>query len=205
MTPINAEDYSSGGLFPFNTGYSVYAGDCTENKPPSSVLTEEEANHEGTAIVNNGETTKVRVPMSYVNLSVYSGTESTHGTLETTGETKNKNEPYAVKLTNRGLAKECKVTPNNAAKEESYTHLQHVLTTKESTTHAGHLQAPFQPFGKFELCMWSKEQKKTYSFSYENTTVAGVTKGIYLSASGSKFGTVKEGMTVKTEQSTNTC
>lgn len=203
-TAINAEDYENGGLFPFTTGYSVYAGDCTENKPPSSVVAEEES-HEGTAIVNNGETVKVKVPMSRVKLSVYSGTESAHGTLETTGETKNKNEPYAVKITNKGLSKECKVTPNNAAKEESTIHLQHILTTKESATHAGYLQAPFQPFGKFELCLWSKELTKTYTIGYENTTAPGTVTSIYLGASGSKFGSSKEGMTVKTGQSSNTC
>jgi hypothetical protein len=139
-------------------------------------------------------------------LSVYSGAEkSSAGKLETTGEPKNKEEPYAVKVTNKGSVKECKFTPNNAAKEASVTHLQHVLTSKENATQAGHLQAPFQPFGKFELCVWSKELKKTYTVSYENTTVAGAIKEIYLGASGTKSGSVKEGVTVKTEQSSNTC
>jgi type II secretory pathway pseudopilin PulG len=205
-TPISAEDYPNGNLFPFATsGWSVYAGDCTENKPPTSVVTEEEANNEGKAAVQGGETIKVKIPTSYVNVSVYSGTEKTPGKLETTGETANKEEPYAVKITNKGAAKECKITPNNSAKEESYAHLQHVLTTKENAAHAGFLQAPFQPFGKFELCVWAKTAKKTYTISYENKTVAGTKDEIFLSASGSKSGTSKEGMTVKTEQNTNTC
>jgi Tfp pilus assembly protein PilV len=204
-TPINAEDYPYGNLFPFATsGWSVYAGDCTENKPPSSVIEKEEAN-EGKAAVQGGEIIKVKVPMSYVNLSVYSGTEKTPGTLEATGEPSTKEEPYAIKITNKGLAKECKFTPNNDSKEASTTHLQHVLTTKENAAHAGHLQAPFQPFGKFELCLWSKTAKKTYTLSYENLTATGTKREIFLGASGSKFGEVKEGMTVKTLQTTNTC
>jgi Tfp pilus assembly protein PilV len=205
-TPINAEDYAYGNLFPFATsGWSVYAGDCTENKPPSSVAEEEEVNNEGKAAVQGGETVKVKVPMSYVNLSVYSGTEKTPGTVEAAGEASNKGEPYAIKITNKGAAKECKFTPNNAVKEASVTHLQHILTTKENAAHAGHLQAPFQPFGKFELCLWNRTAKKTYAISYENKTIAGTQDEIFLSALGSKSGTVKEGMTVKTEQSTNTC
>jgi Tfp pilus assembly protein PilV len=205
-TPINAEDYPFGNLFPFATsGWSVYAGDCTENKPPSVVAEEEEASNEGKAAVQGGETVKVKIPMSYVNLAVYSGTEKTPGSLESTGEVGNKGEPYAIKITNKGLVKECKVTPNNSAKESSYVHLQHILTTKENAAHAGRLQAPFQPFGKFEVCLWNKTAKKTYSIGYENKTVEGTKDEIFLSATGSKSGTVKEGMTVKTEQSTNTC
>jgi Tfp pilus assembly protein PilV len=203
---INAVTYPSGNLFPFASPWSVYAGDCTENRPPASILEEAETKGEASATVVGGATTKVKVPMSYVNLSVYSGTESASpGKLETGGEPKNKEEPYPIKITNRGSFKECKYTPNNAAKEQSIVHLQKVMNSKESSTRAGHLIAPFQPFGKFELCLWSKELQKTYKFSYENTAVAGTVKSLYLGAKPGFKGAANNGVTILESQSTNTC
>lgn len=197
-TPVNAVAYPTGNLFPFPAPWTVYAGDCQGNQPPASVLEEQTENEEG--LVTGGATTKVKVPMSYVNLSVYSGTASgsTAGSLETGGEAKNKGEPYVVKITNLGNG-ECKETPNNSAKAQGTIHVQKVATTKESATLAGHLIAPFQPFGKFELCLWSKELKKTYKLSYENTTTEGSVSNIYLGASpGSKGVTILEGQNINT-------
>jgi Tfp pilus assembly protein PilV len=195
VTPGNAADYPKGNLFPYKTAYAVYAGDCTNNAPPSSVISEEsETEHPADSAVVLPEATKVtRVPLSYVNLSVWSGTESSKaGSLETS-------KAYPVKITNTA----CKTTVANNATEAVAYHAQETAINPSKGTNplAGHLEYPFQPFGKFELCVWSSTLTKTYKVSYENTTVTGSTVNIYLGAKTGSGGSI----TIAEKQKTNTC
>jgi Tfp pilus assembly protein PilV len=150
-TPINPTDYPTGDLFPFESSWAVYAGDCAADKLESV-----------SALVEPGVTTKVKVPLSFVNLSVYEGTFAKAKELVKAGE-------YEVKITNTGCA--ASSVPNNA----SALNLAHKQLFK-----TGQLQAPFQPFGEFKLCLYNNASKRTYSVNYTNKTVAGSSPTIYL-------------------------
>lgn len=152
-TPVNPSGYPTGDLFPFTTGYTVYAGDC----PANNVSTADQASP--SPIVKPGATTIASIPMSYVTLNVYKGT-STSSELET--------EPLSVQITNTGCASS---TPNNATKG-IYVH--------EQKLSGGHLTTPYQPFGSFTLCVYSGAKKANYSVSYANSTAAGSTRNILL-------------------------
>ena len=60
--------------------------------------------------------------------------------------------------------------PNNAFA----ANLEHI----QSTNTEGHLTNPFQPFGKYELCLYSLTEKKNYTVKYTNETVAGSTRNV---------------------------
>jgi len=164
--------YPAGDLFPFPGAWAVYAGDCTKNKTGAEAVAEGK--------VEAATTTVLKVPMSYVALNVYAGTQASPGALESTS--------YPVKITNP----ECEppVVPNNAL-AASTAHLQVTSTT-------GHLEYPFQPFGKAALCVYSKTTKRTYRVSYTNTTAAGSSAKVYI---GEPSVTEKE-ETRKTEEAT---
>ncbi len=155
--------YARGDLFPFpSSSWSVYAGDCAANNPvtvTSKVVTP------GEGLVTTGATTTVEVPMSYVNLEIYKGTEKNPSTLAS--------EAYKVKITNISCsaASPAPSTPNNAVAVH-YVHTQ-------STTSAGVLEAPFQPFGKFELCLQAVTSTRKDKIAYLNSTVAGSAFKIY--------------------------
>lgn len=111
---------------------------------------------DGSVKVIGGQTAEVNVPMSHVELNVYEGT--TNKTLTKTS--------YPVKI----VDPLCSV-----ASTDEHT---------QTTTTSGHLTYPYQPFGKFALCLYnSAGEKKTYTVPYENKTEAGTTLNIFLGAS----------------------
>ena len=171
--------YAQGDLFPFPKPWFVFAGDCAENN--AATVTKEKVLN-GTGVVKPGTTTVVEVPMSYVNLEVYKGTQKSHPALATTA--------YPVKITNNG----CSVapTPNNA----TAVNLEHL----QNSTTEGHLEAPFQPFGKYELCLQATANRRDRVGPYTNSTFEGTTLKIYpeeLSEAETKAQREKEEATTK--------
>jgi type II secretory pathway pseudopilin PulG len=161
-SPISATYYPTGDLFPFESAWSVYAGDCTENNP-HTVNPEFPEASVPSITPEPGQDATVKVPTSYVQLNAYSGTKSIHGPLESTSR--------PVKITNSGCA--ASKTPNNALKLK----LEHI----QSTSTTGHLEAPAQPFGKsFKLCLYDASTKNKYITTYENKTAAGSTINLFL-------------------------
>lgn len=148
--------YASGDLFPF-LAWSVNAGDCHANGTVSK-----EAIAAVGPNVESGKTAIVEVPLSYTLLNVYSGTQATPGSLESTS--------YPVKINDTECASS---KPANNAFAVNLVHLQ-------NTTSAGHLELPFQPFGKAALCVYNKLTKRTHTVSYTNTTTAGSTTSVYM-------------------------
>ncbi len=167
-TTATGTTYATGDLFPFpeNSKWSVYAGDCAEN---NALVVTGGAVKNGLATVYAGKATTVEVPMSYDKLTVLEGLGT--GTLPIKYAT----VTYPIKITNTACSQSTPVQalPNHAA-AVSYVHRQ------SSTLPEGHLEAPFQPFGKAELCLYNATAKKTYRVSYTNTTVAGQSPTIYL-------------------------
>jgi Tfp pilus assembly protein PilV len=160
--------YERGDLFPFLSDWTVFAGDCAANNPltvTGKTLVPAEV------IVNPGATQNADVELSYVNLQARIGNEATGSkTLDA--------ESLPVKITNTTCASASPApsTPDNAA-GVSYVHTQHLT--------AGALEAPFQPFGKFELCVQAFESATKPSedridrFIYENTAAEGAQPKIY--------------------------
>jgi type II secretory pathway pseudopilin PulG len=166
-------------LSPYSTNWTVYAGDCTsDNAETMSSGTVKD----GSVKVIGGQTVEVNVPMSHVELNVYEGSsKSSPGSLTKTS--------YPVKVVDPLCSQ---------ATSDEHT---------QQTTTSGHLTYPYQPFGKFALCLYNASgEKKTYTVPYENKTEAGSTLNVYLAA-GSKKGkfkgsetTEEEGVEIKTEQ-----
>lgn len=152
-TTASATKYLNGDLFPFPSAWAVYGGDCTKNNT-ATVTEATEKLSDTTAVVEAGKTKIVKVPLSYVQLNVKSGTLAKPGALEST--------TYPAKITNA----ECKSAevPDNATS----ANLTHTQSTSE-----GHLENPFQPFGSFELCIYNATTKRTDTATYTNNTVAG--------------------------------
>jgi type II secretory pathway pseudopilin PulG len=172
-TAISSTFYPTGNLFPFENAWSAYAGDCPENNPAVYKI------EGGSVKVKPGEPTSVTVPMSHLALTVYENTRSNPKNLVKTGE-------YEVKITNTGCS--AYLPPNNASK----ANLIHKQYFKE-----GALEAPYQPFGKFELCLYNKAAKKTYTTTYTNENATGTARTFYLAqkaveAGGSTEFTVAE-------------
>ncbi len=189
-TAVSPTYYPTGDLFPFESAWSVYAGDCPENNPHIADPGEFPEGSVPSIALEPGQKGTVKVPTSYVLLNAYTGTKGAKGVLEST--------PQPVKITNSGC--EASKTPNNALSKLKVEHVQ-------STTSTGHLEAPAQPFGKsFKLCLYDKALKKTYATTYANETVAGPEIFIYL---GEGAGTYADGkghnVEVKKEQASNTC
>jgi type II secretory pathway pseudopilin PulG len=189
---------SQKNLFPFTSAensYSVYAGDCTENNP--EVITSKAVTIQEKVVVTSRGTTAVAVPMSYVTANVYKATESTVNAL---GTSKWKDLEIAnalpVTITNKKCAS---ITPDNE-KPITDRHLQSTTTNAASPGNGGHLTDPFQPFGTFEVCVYSSTEKKTYKAEYTNSSVSGSTVNIYLPAPTGTTGGVKV-----TSASSNTC
>jgi Tfp pilus assembly protein PilV len=186
-TPVSPSNYANGNLFPFaESSWTVYAGDCLENNPSSisggKVLS-------GKALVTAGHESVVNVPMSFVELGLYEGT---HTTKPEKLETKSK---YPVTITNVKCA--TTVTPNNETKITN--------THKQETTIEGHLLRPYQPFGKFKLCMYNASTKDSQEVEYENTEEIGAKPKLYAAETSSyetTVGATKYKITVK---SNNTC
>jgi hypothetical protein len=161
--------YERGDLFPFpSTAWTVFAGDCAANNP--NVVTKG-AVTAGEGIVSPGSTTGIYVPVSYVNLAALQGTEKSSSKTADA-------ETLPVKITNLSCsaANPAPATPNNAA-AVSYIHTQHLA--------AGALEAPFQPFGEFEVCVQAFEslpepsKDRIDKFVYENTGSEGAHFALY--------------------------
>ena len=190
-SPKESVKYPNGNLFPFleqkekegkkeggENPWTVYTGDCPANDPKTIVAGYEP--EEKNIAVHPGESTTVKVPTSYVALSLYKGTKSeaeksTHlwEALETT-------HPQLVTITNTKCAG---IAPNNEATIND-EHTQDT-TTEATPKNGGHLEHPFQPFGEFGLCVYDSElgsptKGKTYTVSYDNTTEAGTAPSIFL-------------------------
>lgn len=158
--------YLTGDLFPFASPakWQAYAGDCTKNSLATVTASTEKLSNEA-GLVEAGKTTVVSVPLSYVALSLWTGaTSGSKGALA-------KEHLGPVKVTNSECASSA--TPNNA------TALV-VAHEQKETSLEGHLEDPFQPFGAFELCVYDKALKRTYTTKYTNNTTAGSAPQIYL-------------------------
>lgn len=187
-SPEEPAKYPNGNLFPFlgktekekgENPWTVYAGDCPSNNPET--VTGKVIKGPENISVSPALTTSVpKVPMSYVALGLYKlATKSeveakTHSweALETTTQ-------YPVTITNTKCAG---ITPDN----EATINAKHKQLTTAGATNGGHLEAPFQPFGEFSLCVYAASSKRTYTTSYTNTVNAetkqlqGGTPNIYL-------------------------
>jgi Tfp pilus assembly protein PilV len=186
-TPVNPTNYATGNLFPFaESSWTVYAGDCLENNP-SSISGGKVAS--GKALVSAGSETVVNVPLSLVELGLYEGT---HLTKPEKLETKSK---YPVTITNVKCA--TTTTPNN---ETKITNVH-----KQETTTEGHLLHPYQPFGKFKLCMYNASTKDSQEVEYENKEEVGAQPKLY-AAETSSYETTVGGTKYKiTVKSGNNC
>ena len=172
-TPINATYYPTGDLFPFsNAAWTVYAGDCPNNNPSKFIP---EVKGYDSASVLPGKNATAKLLTSDDVLNVYKGTKTSEGLATGT--------LYPIKITNLSCASS--TIPNNAAAAPSNaapTPYVHEQNAKE-----GHLEFPYQPFGKFELCLaynngathrtytLQDKEKEPAEYSYENKTVAGPT------------------------------
>ncbi|HEY0516226.1 MAG TPA: hypothetical protein VGD00_03830 [Solirubrobacteraceae bacterium] len=152
-----AGKYPTGDLFPFPGEWTAYAGDCPKsNVGPAS---------EVKALVLASTNTKVTLPLSLVSLTLKTGTFATKATATTDASA------YAVRIKNP----ECEgyEKPNH-----SYATTTPVLKHEQKTA-AGELENPFQPFGKQTLCIYNSTSKKTYTWTYTNSTEAGNTTTLY--------------------------
>jgi Tfp pilus assembly protein PilV len=162
-TPHSTVYYPTGDLFPFESAWFVYAGDCVANNPntvdPSQFS---ESSITGPSLEPGQEGT-AKVATSYVLLNAYPGTKASHPTLESVLR--------PVKITNTACASS--PTPNNA----SSLKIEHT----QETTSTGHLEAPYQPFGEsFKLCLYDATTKEKYTTTYTNNTIAGSTLNLFL-------------------------
>jgi Tfp pilus assembly protein PilV len=187
-TPISATYYSTGDLFPFESNWTAYAGDCPEND--AAIVDKAEigsGSSDGSIAVEPGQNATVKVSTSYVTLNVYKGTKGVPGLVES--------ESRSVKIKNVGC--EASATPNNA------THLNTAHT--QNTTATGHLEAPFQPFGKsFEMCLYNSKTKYIYKTKYANEKVAGSTINLYMTETTSFEEKESHKVTVE-KVASNTC
>jgi type II secretory pathway pseudopilin PulG len=153
--------YPTGNLFPFNTEkYEVWAGDCVKNSITETTNPEKLANE--SVLVEPGKTVPVKIPLSLVTLTVYTGKPSSPGSAVS--------EALPVRITNTA----CKEPTPNDATAPLYVH--------EQTLSGGHLKDPFQPYGSFSLCVYSKPKEKNYTVTYANEKPEGSTRNIYLEA-----------------------
>lgn len=191
-TPISAVYYPSGDLFPYEGAWSVYAGDCAENNPEVADPAQFPKNSDPSATPAPGANATVKVPTSEVTLNVYEGTKAIKGGAES------KSRP--VKITDTGCA--ASKTPDNAS---SFSTIHTQSTT--IGVKPGHLEAPYQPFGKsFTLCLWNETAQKTYTTTYANETIAGPTLEIFLGEPEGEYEDLgKHKIKVKKGQLKNTC
>jgi Tfp pilus assembly protein PilV len=177
-TSPESTKYPAGNLFPFpetegNGKWQVYAGDCKANNPeglPTPIAAP-------TTYVQPAQPVEVPVPTSRIALNVYKGFEKEVAklgaeavkNLETT-------EAQWITITNTECAS---TTPDNET-IVSTKHTQYTTTEATRSHYGGHLEAPFQPFGAYQLCLYSKEKKKTYTVTGADNTVEGTAQNIYL-------------------------
>lgn len=165
---------SQPNLFPFpaeekGNFWRVYAGDCTENKPE-----EKAATLAGEVVVSSGATTKVNVPLSYVSLNVYSGSEREDSKLGA-GEWKalETTNSWPVTISNLKCAG---TTPDN---EVAVTAV-HTQNTTTGALEGGHLERPFQPFGPEMQLQITAKGKKYTTEKFALNSEAGAVWKVYL-------------------------
>jgi Tfp pilus assembly protein PilV len=184
QTAVSASEYPHGNLFPLQSVWLVYAGDCLANNP--ATVTKEVVQGKPTTVIGES-TVKVTVPTALVALSVYTGASpGSQGELET-------KEAFPIKITNES----CKASVAVNATKSVYIH--------EQNTKVGHLEHPYQPFGSYTLCMYNAKTKKTFTIGYETKTESELVENVYLGAKSSKAGTTENGVMVKSEQNSNSC
>jgi type II secretory pathway pseudopilin PulG len=178
-TPQEPIKYPQGNLFPFPTtenSWTVYAGDCTANNPKE--VTEAARTTvilpETKEVVASASAT-VPVPMTYVTLNVYH--KKTQLEIKALGskawewlETTN---PYPVTVTNTKCAG---VKPDN----ETTLKTQHTQRITTGSIWGGHLEAPFQPFGEYGLCLYAAGKTYTVKPYVNSSPTTPVTRNIYL-------------------------
>ncbi len=184
-SPTEAVKFPHGDLFPFPApkAWTIYAGDCTANNPleVNTALKLEGASalkEPATTVVNQAATVEVSVPTAYVLLNVYTKSQIEIAQLKAKGEAVwpylETSKAWPVKITNKKCAG---VTPNNAIAVNP----AHMQNTTIGGEWGGHLSAPFQPFGEFELCLATGSKRFKVS-PYENQSeTAAVTRNVYLS------------------------
>ena len=166
-------------LFPLSTAWAVYAGDCPADNPEGVTSG---TVHAGPVTVVGGATTKATVPISYIKLEVYTGSSSTK-----------KESLTAVKDEVKITEPECATSIPDNGTTANNVHQQYL--------NSGVLTNPYQPYGKYKLCVYDHTEKKTYTTEATNTSEAGTSATVYLKASSGTSG----GVTTVTGQSTNTC
>lgn len=168
--------YPAGDLFPFPGAWQVYGGDCRKDniETASSEKLKPESAH-----VEAGKTSIVKVPLSYVLVKAKKGTAYNEGAADGSG--------YEVKIKNR----ECETegTPDNAT-AANLVHIQH-------TNSEGHLEHPFQPYGKYELCLYNSTLNNRYTWTFDNTTVAGSSLTVFPSELSKSAWEAEEAKNVK--------
>jgi type II secretory pathway pseudopilin PulG len=175
------EFYPNGNLFPFTSAWNAYAGDCPGNEPAKF------GSEGASVLVKGGEAVSTNIPMDYVKLETYKGTKALKESVEAT--------PREVKITN--LSCSSATPPNNSKSTLVTEHLQ-------NTSSEGALSAPYQPFGKFKLCLYSSSTKRIYSTEYTNEASTLTTVKVYLKESSSYENSPTEKISVKSVSS-NTC
>ncbi len=154
--------YPNGDLFPFSSAWNVYAGDCPANDPAKFGSTG------ASALVKSATETTVTIPMSYVKLETFKGAK---------GSTEVETTSRAVKITNLGCSSYS--PPNNS---------ESTLVTErtQNTNSSGALPVPYQPFGKFKLCLLysSGFTKRIYWTEYTNEGAALTSIKLYLKETG---------------------
>jgi Tfp pilus assembly protein PilV len=184
----SSTQFPTGNLFPFASKWSVYAGDCSANSP---FIVTGGTTRSGEALVSPGQKTEVAVPMTRLLVNVYQGTLASKESLEV--------QPYAVKVTNTACASA--PIPNNAVKA-NLEHTQH--------TAAGHLEAPYQPFGAAKLCIAYNPAAKpathrTYTVEYNAKSEAAREENIYVKETASEYVSPGSGDKVRVVEGRSTC
>ncbi len=196
-TPVSPTYYPTGDLFPFEKGpWEVYAGDCPANNPaeidPSQI-----SESSISVALEPGEDPAIKVPTSEVQFIIYKGTKSANSAESTIRPVKITNTECLKTKEKEETKNKAIYLPNNAAKY-SVIHTQ-------NTTAADKLEFPDQPFGKFTLCVWNNETKRTYTTTYTDEKVLGPTINLYMGESASYTESGGHTVEVKTNQTTNTC
>jgi type II secretory pathway pseudopilin PulG len=142
------------GLFPFGlpskpNPYTVYAGDCAANNPVTVTKgTPEAITQAPSAQVEPNGSTPVNIEVPLVNVIVYEGTETVHGSLDSKAE---------VKITNS----ECSSAKSNNLGKVPYEH-------KIPLTSQGELLDKYQPYAKkLKICVSEVVSGTRYKYTLE--------------------------------------
>ncbi len=188
-------------LFPFalseaeKGSWQVYAGDCPENNPET--VTGGTVKPPEKIVVTAGATTNAVVPMTYVTVNLYKGTEALaksegYKNLET-------GTAWPVTITNVKCAG---VTPNN----ESPLNVKHTQWITTGAENGGHLENPFQPFAsELQLCV-AGPSNKLYTRVFANSEVPpkGPVLPIYLAQKSLEEREANKAAAVAAEKTTKT-